>query len=328
MPPSVSVVIRCLNEEAHIGRLLAGIEVQQHVHVDVVVVDSGSTDATLQIAQRFPVRIVHIEPSEFSFGRSLNLGFRCADSPVVVAASAHVYPLRRDWLARLAAPFEDESVAVSYGRQVGDASSAFSERVLLERWYPATSEPAQGHPFCNNANAAVRRTVWESIPYDEELTGLEDLDWAKRAMALGHHVSYVAEAPVVHVHNESWTQVMNRYRREAIAHRRIYREQRMGRFEALALGAANIVGDGLVAVRQASLAGNLLGIVTFRTAQFLGTYRGFAYEGVVPTELKRRFYYPPGVRSSRSATPPEIGDEEVIIYAERYPSRMEIHSQS
>jgi glycosyltransferase involved in cell wall biosynthesis len=316
MAVRVSVVVRCLNEEAHIGRLLAGIEQQRDVDADVVVVDSGSTDSTLQIARRFPVRVVHIEPSDFSFGRSLNLGLAHAKAPVVVAASAHVYPLRSDWLALLAQPFEDHRVALSYGRQVGDATSAFSERVLLERWYPMHSEPSQPHPFCNNANAAVRRSVWERLRFDEDLTGLEDLDWAKRAMDLGHRVSYVADAPVAHVHRQSWTQVMDRYRREAIAHRRIYSEQRMSRLEALWLGAANVLGDVLVATRQRTLAGNLHGIVAFRTAQFLGTYRGFACEGAVPAELKRRFYYPPAIRSGLGPSSPRPGDGPVIPYAD------------
>jgi rhamnosyltransferase len=314
MVPRVSVVIRCFNEEAHIGRLLAGIEQQRDVTAEVVIVDSGSTDSTLPIAERFPVKIVHIEPSQFSFGRSLNLGFRHADAPVVVAASAHVYPLRRDWLARLTQPLEDDRVAVSYGRQLGDATSAFSERVLLTRWYPSTSEPSQSHPFSNNANAAVRRSVWEQLPYDEELTGLEDLDWAKRAMALGHRVTYVAEAPVIHVHHQSWSQIMDRYRREAIAHRRIYSEQRMNSAEALALGVANIVADGVAAATQRSFVRHAKDILLFRTAQFVGTYRGFSDDAVVPADLKRRFYYPPSIRSGPGFPLNEPGGDRFVTY--------------
>ena len=312
MMPRLSVVIRCLNEEAHIGRLLVGIEQQRGVETDVVVVDSGSTDSTLAIARRFPVRIVHIEPSRFSFGRSLNLGFENAEADIVVAASAHVYPQRDDWLAHLARPFSDDSVALSYGRQVGAASSAFSEQMIFERWYPATSEPVQRHPFCNNANAAVRRSVWEGIRYDEELTGLEDLDWAKRAMASGHRVSYVAEAAVVHVHEQSPAQVVDRYRREAIAHRRIYDNQRMTSVEAGALGIVNIFGDLLAARRQRSALRDAKAIVSFRTAQFLGTYRGFAQEGTVPEELKKRFYYPPSLRGGPAPSVPPSG--EPILY--------------
>ena len=68
----LSLVIRCLNEEKHIGKLLAGVMEQTVKDVEVVVVDSGSTDATLSIASRFPVKIVHIKPEDFSFGGALH----------------------------------------------------------------------------------------------------------------------------------------------------------------------------------------------------------------------------------------------------------------
>ena len=88
--PKLSIVIRCYNEEEHIGRLLSGIMQQTVKDVEVVIVDSGSTDATLSIASRYPVRVVHIAPQEFSFGRSLNRGCAAATGDILVFASAHV----------------------------------------------------------------------------------------------------------------------------------------------------------------------------------------------------------------------------------------------
>ena len=292
----VSVVIRCFNEAAHIGRLLTGITQQRDYDADIVVVDSGSTDATLDIAQRFPVTIERIDPRDFSFGRSLNLGFAAARAQIVVAASAHVYPERVDWLANLLKPFGDSRVALTYGRQIGAPTSAFSEQMIFRQWFPPRSELNQMHPFCNNANAAVRRSVWQNIRYDELLTGLEDLDWAKRAMAIGHRVSYVAEASVVHVHDQTWSQIMDRYRREAIAHRQIYNEQRMSRLEATSLGFVNAFRDLVAAQREGGLTHRAKEVAAFRSAQFLGTYRGFSQEGAIPAKLKRRFYYPVTLR--------------------------------
>ena len=104
---NVSIVIRCYNEERHIGRLLSGIMQQTLSDVEIVVVDSGSTDATLTIAARYPVRVVSMTPEEFSFGRSLNRGIEAASGDHIVICSAHVYPTYRDWLERLLAPFAD-----------------------------------------------------------------------------------------------------------------------------------------------------------------------------------------------------------------------------
>lgn len=299
MTLSVSVVIRCFNEEEHIGRLLSGLLMQGVQPERIIIVDSGSTDATLAIAARFPVEIHHIAPEIFSFGRSLNVGCRAATGELIAIASAHVYPLYDSWLAQLTAPFVDPAVAVSYGRQVGDETTHYSERQILRRWFPERSEPNQEHPFCNNANAAIRRSVWETLPYDEELTGLEDMAWAHQALQRGYRVAYVAEAPVVHVHRQSWSQIVNRYRREATAHLRIVHDQRMGRVEAVRLALTNVASDYIHAARDGVLLRNLFTIPWFRTAQFRGTYKGFAQRGDVSVVLRRRFYYPLELRHPR-----------------------------
>ncbi len=72
----LSIIIRCYNEEQHIGRLLSGIMQQTVQNVEIIVVDSGSTDATLSIVSDYPAKILSIKPEEFSFGRSLNIGCR------------------------------------------------------------------------------------------------------------------------------------------------------------------------------------------------------------------------------------------------------------
>jgi glycosyltransferase involved in cell wall biosynthesis len=303
VPSSISLVVRCLNEERHIGRLLTGVMRQTTVPDQIVIVDSGSTDATLSIASRFPVEIVNLDPADFSFGRSLNEGCRRAQGDLIAIASAHVFPVYDSWLSELASPFADPGVVLSYGRQVGDDTTRYSERQILRRWFPEHSEPRQTHPFCNNANAAIRRAIWEQMPYDEGLTGLEDMAWANAALARGHYLAYVAEAPVVHRHRESWSQLMNRYRREAIAHRRILHDQRIGRVEAIRLAAANIASDYVHAVRDGELLGNLVSIPWFRTAQFLGTYQGFAQRGEVSAMLRRRFYYPNDPRRKPDVEP-------------------------
>jgi rhamnosyltransferase len=290
---SVAVVVRCLNEERHIGRLLAGLERQTRVPDEIVVVDSGSTDATRDIARPRVTKIVDIEPSRFSFGRALNVGVEAASADVCVFVSAHVYPLYDTYLEHLLAPFADPEVALTYGRQVGDSRTKYSESRLLLQWFPATSMRRQTHPFCNNANAAIRRDVWQLLPYDEDLTGLEDLDWARRAQEKGCVISYVAEAPVVHVHEESWRTVANRYRREAIAYKRIMDGRKhLSAVEATGLALGNTVVDFVHAARDGVLTRNLGSIPMFRFAQFYGAWRGSNQNDAVSDALKRRFYYP------------------------------------
>ncbi|HEX9838402.1 MAG TPA: glycosyltransferase, partial [Anaerolineales bacterium] len=84
-----SIVIRAFNEDKHIGRLLEGIQHQTANDVEVILVDSGSSDATVSIAESYGAKTVHIPPQEFTFGRSLNLGIQFAKSEFIVIASAH-----------------------------------------------------------------------------------------------------------------------------------------------------------------------------------------------------------------------------------------------
>ena len=289
---NVSVVIRSYNEAAHLGRLLDGLSKQTVVPSQIILVDSGSTDETVAIALAHGVEVHTIDKAVFSFGRSLNVGCRAATGEVLVIASAHVFPVYDSWIERLVAPLADTGTALAYGRQVGDQTTKFSEHQVLAKWFPERSVARQDNPFCNNANAAVRREIWAAQPYDESLTGLEDMDWGKRAMERGFAVAYVAEAPVVHLHDETPRQIANRYRREAIAHRRIFHDQGLSIFDALRLTAANVVADYARAIRERVLLRNLAEIPMFRSAQFWGAYKGFRQRGPVSESLKRHFYYP------------------------------------
>lgn len=294
--PTISIVIRCFNEERHIGKLLDWLA-RQTVPVEAVVVDSGSTDRTVEIARAHGAKLVHILPQMFTFGRALNLGIAQASGEVVVAASAHVYPTDERWIEQLVEPFQLAQVALTYGGQIGNESTKFSEHRIFHKWFPPTGPwYVQDHPFCNNANASIRRSVWEQLPYDETLTGLEDLAWAKSALLIGHQLAYVPSAKVVHVHNETPDQIQNRYRREAIAYKRIFPEAHFSLKDLLVLLPTNVLSDWVQAGREGRFWQYAGQIGQFRFRQFWGTYQGYRQRGMVSEMLKRRFYYPNKIR--------------------------------
>jgi len=220
----ISIVIRARNEEAHIGRLLYGIYQQTIKDPEVIIVDSGSTDGTLAVASQYPVKIVHIHPKEFTFGRSLNWGIAAASGDIVVNVSAHCFPVYPDWLEKLTEPLQDPNYALTYGKQRGGESNYYSEHVIFNKYFPEHSVLKQAHPYSHNANAAIRRQLWEEHPYNENLTGLEDLAWSSWAMESGYSIAYIAEAEVIHLHEETYKQVYKRYMREAIALKQILPE--------------------------------------------------------------------------------------------------------
>jgi glycosyltransferase involved in cell wall biosynthesis len=290
--PTVSVVIRAFNEGHHLGRLLAGLKQQAVQPDEIIVVDSGSTDSTVEIATAAGCRVVNIPKEEFSFGRSLNYGCEAATGELLLIVSAHVYPIHDSYLEHMIRPFSDAKTDIVYGRQVGDHRTKFSESRIMLKWFPEESIWDQGHPFSNNANACVRKSTWAKHGYDEELTGLEDLDFANRVISQGGRVAYMAEAPVVHVHEETWATIQNRYRREAIAYKKIMDNETMSSVKALRLAAVNIVSDYWHAAKDGCLRQNLTSIPRFRAAQFYGAWEGFKTSGQVTDELLKRFYYP------------------------------------
>jgi glycosyltransferase involved in cell wall biosynthesis len=292
-----SIVIRAYNEARHLPRLLEGIKRQTIRDVEIILVDSGSTDDSVMIAQAFGAKIVHIPPLEFTFGRSLNLGMAASTRELVVIASAHVYPVYPDWLERLLEPLADSSIGLTYGKQRGAETSKFSEHEIFARWFPAVSVPRQTHPFCNNANAAIRRSLWEIHPYDETLTGLEDLAWATWAQSQGWGIAYVAEAEIVHIHNETPQAVRNRYRREAMAFKRIYPEAHFSAYDFLRMTAGNIFNDLWHAAKQKALFKSFASIFWFRFNQFWGTYQGYRQSLEWNWSLRQTFYYPRGTEA-------------------------------
>ena len=291
MTGNCSIVIRAYNEEKHIGRLLEGIAQQTIKDVEVILVDSGSTDATVQVAEKYGAKIVHIPSAEFTFGRSLNYGVRAATRELVVIASAHVYPVYPDWIEGLLRPFEDGQVALAYGKQRGYDGSKYSEHQIFHQWYPDESKPDQPTSFCNNANAAIRKSLWEKSNYDETLTGLEDLAWGKWAKEHGYKIAYIAEAEIVHIHNENPRGVYNRYRREAMALRKIYPEANFNLYDFFRLMITNIFSDLWHAALEGVLWKSLASISWFRFMQFHGTRMGHRETSLVTPQLRETFYY-------------------------------------
>ncbi|MBL8090151.1 MAG: glycosyltransferase family 2 protein [Anaerolineales bacterium] len=307
-----SIVIRAYNEEKHIGRLLEGIKQQTVKNVEIILVDSGSTDSTASIAESFGVKIVKIPADEFTFGRSLNYGIKEAKQDLVVIASAHVYPVYPDWLETLLNPFKDEKIALTYGKQRAPDFAKFSEKQIFYQWYPDLTNLNQVTAFCNNANAAIRKSLWDKHNYDETLTGLEDLEWSKWAKEGSYKIAYIAEAEIIHIHNETPSGVYNRYRREAMALRKIYPEAHFNFYDFLRLTVTNIFSDLWHALREKVLLKNFFSIFWFRFMQFHGTRMGHRETSLVTPQLRETFYYARGrkMKDEREREVPPIQYKE------------------
>ncbi|BCV60609.1 glycosyltransferase family 2 protein [Shewanella algae] len=294
MPELVSIVIRTLNEERYLDELLTVIQMQvsNKFKVEVVIVDSGSTDNTLLIAEKYNCRITHINKSEFTFGRSLNIGCEFAQGKYLVFVSGHCIPTSSDWLEKLVEPLVSGEIAYTYGRQIGRDGTKFSERQLFSKYFPLESKLPQKGIFCNNANAALRRDVWEKYSFDETLTGCEDMYLAKELVVDGYQLGYVADACVFHIHEESWGKVRVRYEREAFALQKIMPEIHLTILDTLTYIFAGIVKDIRVALKGKVFFEEIYSIIMFRYCQYLGAYRGNHIHRKLSREMKMKYFYP------------------------------------
>jgi glycosyltransferase involved in cell wall biosynthesis len=291
--PAVSVIIRTLNEARWLDALIVGIREQDFEGgVEIIIVDSGSTDGGLDIVQNRQCRLVTIDREEFTFGRSLNRGCFAARGEILVFVSGHCLPADRQWLARLTAPLRAGEADYVYGRQIGGEITRFSEHRLFQKYFPADPAGAQGGYFCNNANAALLTRVWREFPFDEELTGLEDLDLGKRLIAAKRKVRYVGDAVVHHFHDETWTQVRRRYEREAIALQQIAPELHISFVDFLRFVTTAVLLDARAAWRRGVLLKNIGPIIMFRAMQFHGSYRGNRLHRVLSRRAKERYFFP------------------------------------
>lgn len=289
-----SVVIRTFNEAKRLPDLLGGLKDQKTDGLDVetIVVDSGSTDATVAIARDAGARVLTIDKERFTFGRSLNLGFEAARGDFLVAVSGHCHPVDGHWLQELTRPLADQRAVYAYGRQIGHGVSHFSELQVLKKYFPERSAIPQDGFFVNNANAALLRNVWSQYRFNEELSGLEDMELGKRLVNDGHKIAYVAEACVYHVHEETWHKVQVRYEREALALRAIMPEVHVSFADFLRYYASSVLHDCGAALQERRLLRTGSSILTFRLMQFWGSYRGNHEHRRLSRNMKERYFYP------------------------------------
>lgn len=200
-----SVVIRARNEARYIGEVLETLFRQVGAEpFEVIVVDSGSTDGTLEIVRGFPARLIEIPPETFTYGRSLNIGIAEASGDYVASLSAHSTPYHERWLANLVAPFKNPRVAGVVGRQYPRDNATLLDLLGMRLTGLTGDRPElrERNPRFSNANSGLRRSLWQRVPFDEQVAGAEDFAWARTMQELGYLIAYEPSAPVYHSHGE------------------------------------------------------------------------------------------------------------------------------
>lgn len=217
--PKVSVVIPAYNAGPGFAKLLKRISDQRNDFAyEVLVVDSGSTDGTVDVARRYGATVHQISKSEFNHGVTRNLGVSLSRGEYVALTVQDAVPLDEYWLAAMVENLDrDERVAGVYGRQVPHAYASLITRALtnslasasMERREQLIEDPAQYRRLppnrrrrlaaFDNVSSCVRRSVWEELPFDATNFG-EDVRWGKKAVEAGYKIVYEPRSAVFHSH--------------------------------------------------------------------------------------------------------------------------------
>jgi rhamnosyltransferase len=274
--------------------LLLMIKKQECVLVqhEVVLVDSGSTDKTVEIAKKYGCRITHIKKEEFTYGRSLNVGCALAKGDYLVFISGHCIPTDETWLDEICRPLVDGDVSYSYGRQVGKGTTKYSESCHFDKWFPEYSKIPQEGFFCNNANAAITHEVWAKYKFDEGLTGLEDMYLAKQLVQSGEQIGYTSSASVYHLHDETWHQLRIRYEREAYALHQIMPEVQVTILDFWRYLFSGVLNDLSRAIGEKLFFSKFIEIILFRFNHYWGSYKGNHLTRKLSAKRKHNYFYP------------------------------------
>ena len=212
--PQISVIIRCKNESKSIAKCIEAILNQRvNAQFEIIIIDSGSTDDTVKIAQKYNVTIYSIPSSQFQFGSSINLGIELAQTEYCVFVSAHAIPANSKWLSSLVKPMqEDKNIAGTFGRQLYHINSDFIQKRCIDetfgkkqKLYTVSSgsfkQNLKNISF-SNASSCVRRDIALKIKFSDVIAS-EDREWAYRVMKKGYKILYVSDSLIYHVHNET-----------------------------------------------------------------------------------------------------------------------------
>ena len=327
----ISVVIPVKDGGLDLVRCLRAIAQQQvDEGVEIIVVDSGSSDGSAQRARLAGAQVFEIPASEFTHGGARNLGAELARGDVLVFTTQDAYAADASWLATLVAPLRQHpGVAGVYGRQLPHDDAVPSERYFLDFLYGPQRrtqrlEDARGLTFeatlYSNVNAAVPRAVWERFRFADDLIMSEDQEWSRRVLLAGLTIIYEPRAAVHHSHAYTLAAAFRRFFDSGASASRSYVSEARGSRTALRRAGTRYAVGEISWLWRTGQRRWLPFAAIYESAKFAGLQLGLRHERL-PESLKRRFSSLPGHWAER---PVEVADSSdrlkvCLVYDHLFP---------
>lgn len=309
----ISVVIPTRNGAEDLRACLDALAEQcVEEEYELVVIDSGSTDGSAELAASRGARVHAIPPHEFNHGATRNLGGELARGDRLVFLSQDARPERPDWLAALVGRLDsDRELAGVYGRQLPQEDAKPPERYFLDFLYgpeprvQRASGPADVSMetvLFSNVNAAIRREAWEAFPFADDLIMSEDQDWCRRVLVAGHAVAYEPAAAVRHSHAYTIGAAFRRFFDSGVSAERAYLAAERPSSRVLRAAAMRYASGELAWLVRTKQAHWLPYAAVYEAAKFAGLQLGARHRRL-PLWLKLRCTMSPGYWSAPGVDP-------------------------
>lgn len=242
--PSVTVTVLTFNGEKYLEELLTAVERQEYAgDVEILVIDSGSTDATLEIVARHPTVRLHQIPSvEFGHGRTRGLAARLSKGEIVAYLTHDATPASPGWLRGLVEPLlDDPRIVAVLGKQIPRPSAPPVLKYDIRRVF-ATLGPDHGYhvsyddgslpgdaareaaSFYSDANSAARRAILTGpVPY-RDVPYAEDQQFGRDLLDAGMRKAYAPRGAVLHSNDVTFRTLGSRIRADLIGLRTLGRQ--------------------------------------------------------------------------------------------------------
>lgn len=217
-----SIIVRTKNSQNIISQTLKALFSQTFKDFELVIVDSGSTDNTLDLVKHYKHRLIEVKPEDYHPGVVLNDAIKSCDSEYIVFLNSDTVMLTKNCLSNLLQ--ELQTFDAAYARQVSRPEAQPWVRRDYEISFPKGKvQPSWMH--FSLPLACMKKSAWERLSFYTQAWASEDTKWGYEAKKLGLKISYANEAIVMHSHNYSLKQLFNRRYVEGEADVFIFQQQ-------------------------------------------------------------------------------------------------------
>lgn len=290
----ISFVIPTYNVEDNIEKLLNSINDQDYDGTFKILILDSSRDKTPEIAKKFSnVNIVRVEPEDYNYAETRNLGISKVSGDIIVLLSADILIETKKWLQSLIEPFSDPLVAGVYGRQIPKNDAYLREVFFILHTYPNQKKEYMKNRggkieevFFSNVNSAIRRKVWEEIPFPKMLV-TEDREWGKRVLMNDYKLVYSPDAVVVHSHNYTLKEAFKRFYGYGAGHSYIFQDKDVIKPKLLKFGLTYEINQIKFHIQNKELL-SIPYVIVYDFTKYIGHLIGGLYK-YQPTWIRKKF---------------------------------------